>query len=386
MNLIRFALPIIFSIVFFACGINEKLSNANIIHDSGLISQVMVENNQLFVKATEDIHLRFEYYCRIDNKDKHLGWSVKGLDDVFNISIPCKYEDSQYYIKVRAENSNAFQDTVFYFYASPSNFSFLEMHFIDVEQGDATYIKTPENYSIIIDGGYGTRGSSKLDWQGFGQPLALNYINSLGIDHFNYIIETHHHADHYGGLSDIKNSNTYTWDYELSNNNTYNYVVGQNLELDSDVQFKILNIGYPPGQSNSGINNTSIVLKVNYGYADFLLTGDAEGVVQNYMMQNSMELKADLFKISHHGSSSNGTCNTKFLNTVFNKDTKIGIISFGTNNPYGHPKALYRFSDYYVFGTGTPPDQSPYQNHYFNCGNIITYCDGQAIIISIDNN
>ncbi|HPY95585.1 MAG TPA: MBL fold metallo-hydrolase [Candidatus Cloacimonadota bacterium] len=372
------------SLFLFACGINEQIVHNDIQQTNGLFTQALVDDNKLIVNTTEEIYLRFEYFQRIDGEDKYLGWSVKEKSDEFTINLPCKNINSQYYIKVRAENEKAFQDTVFFFYSSNTNYSFLEMHFIDVEQGDAIYIKTPENNNIIIDGGYGTRGNNSTDWQGFGQPLALNYLNEQNIDHFDYIIETHHHADHYGGLNDIKNSGNYTWDYDLSNSNTYNYHVGDLINLKSDVQFRILSIGYPPAYNQDNLNNTSIVLKVNYGYADYLLTGDAEGAVQTFMIQNPWGLSADLFKVSHHGSSTNSTCNSTFLDAIFTKYTKIGIISFGTNNSYGHPKALYRFANDYIFGTGTPPTSSPYPNHYFNCGTIKTYSDGQAIIVNIE--
>ncbi len=376
-----FLLPLL----ILSCGKNEKITGSAFHPATGLFSTISVVDNKLSVTTSDDLNIRFEYYRRQDGSEKYYGWSAKGKDNEFAFNLPVKHANSQYYIKVRVEDENVYQDTAFYFTSEPSNYAFLEIHYIDVKQGDGIYIKTPENKHLLIDGGYGTRGDSDLDWQGYGQPLALNYMLSQNVDDFDYLIETHHHTDHYGGLSDIKNSGQFTWSYELSNSNTFNYQIGQNLAVNSAVEFKILNIGYPPGQSASGANNSSIVLKVNYQYADFLLTGDAEGVVQTYMMTNPWTLSADVLKISHHGSASNGTSSMDFLETVLNQYAKIGIISFGTNNSYRHPHSLNRFANDNIFGTGNPENGSAYPTHYFNCGTIITYTDGQSIIVSYKN-
>ncbi|HPM00716.1 MAG TPA: MBL fold metallo-hydrolase [Candidatus Cloacimonadota bacterium] len=367
--------------LILSCGKNEKLVEPAFQEASGLFNELYVENNTLIVETKADLNIRFEYFKRFGGSEKYYGWSAKGKDSEFSFHLPLNSSNSQYLMKIRVENEDVYQDTVIYFTATPDNYSFLEMHFIDVKQGDANYIKTPDNKHLMIDGGYGTRGNSNLNWQGYGQPLALNYMLAQNVNHFDYLIETHHDADHYGGISDIKNSGQFTWTYDLSNSNTYNYQEGQTLDLDSPVQFRILNIGYPPGEEDSGDNNSSIVLMVNYGYADILLTGDAEGVVQTYMMLNPWSLSADMLKISHHGSSSNGTSSNDFLETVFNQYSKIGILSFGTNNTYGHPHSLYRFANYTIFGTGNPTNPSPYPNHYFNCGTIKTFTDGQGIVV-----
>lgn len=381
MNKYKIILILSFTLLIVACGNNLTISTPGQTQANGMFEALTLSGNQLYIKTKEQMNVRFEYYDRINNSAKYMAWSAKEKDTEFLFHLPVSAPNKQYSMKIRIENEKVYQDTLIQFTTASNNYNFLEMHYIDVAQGDGIYIKTPEGKNIMVDGGYGSRGDATLNWQGYGEPLALDYVNTLGISHFNYLIETHRHADHYGGLYDIRDSGDYTYDYYLSTSNSYNYQVGQNLFLDSAVQFKVLNMGYPPDQNTSGANNSSIVLKLTYYNAEILLTGDAEGVVQNYMMANSWSLSADVLKIAHHGSSSNGTSSLEFLQNVLNQYAKVGILSFGTNNSYGHPHAVYRFASYDIFGTGNPSSASGYVTHHFNQGTIKTYTDGQGIFV-----
>lgn len=378
----KFYIIVLVSLFLFACGKNETITSVGFKPVKGLYSLVTISNNQLYVKTRQNMNVRFEYYNRSVNNEKYYGWLAGTSSDEFLFHLPVNSANQSYAIKIRIENATVYQDTTLYFTSTSNNYSFLEVHYIDVKQGDGMYIKTPDEKRLMIDGGYGSYGDSDQNWQGYGQTLALNYVESLGISHFNYLIETHHHADHYGGLNDIINSGDFSYDFYLSNNNSFSYQEGQDLILDSPVQFKILNIGYPPGDTSHDQNNTSIVIKMNYNDADYLFMGDAEGVVQSYILTNPWSPSSDVLKVAHHGSSADGTSDKNFLDAVLNQYAKIGILSFGTGNSYGHPHALNRFDAYNMFGTGQPSSGLGNPDHHFDLGTIITYSDGKAIVIT----
>lgn len=88
----------------------------------------------------------------------------------------------------------------------------------------------------------------------------------------------------------------------------------------------------PNGTSYEDANNYSIVIKLEYGNNSFLFTGDAEDVSEKEMLDNGLDLKADVLKAGHHGSSSSST--EAFLNAV---NPKYAVISVGKDNDYGHP-------------------------------------------------
>ena len=370
------------TIFIFGCGKDQTITSVNFKPTTGLYSNVQIENNILHVQLNQNMNIRFEYYNWNNNTEKYYGWLAGNSNHSFDFHLPVKQQNAYYALKIRVENEKVYQDTVVYFTSSNPNYNFFEVHYINVQQGDGIYIKTPEGQQMMIDGGYGTRGDNDLSYEGYGQPLALNYVRSINAHDFKYLIETHRHGDHYGGLYDIRDASDMTYDYYFSNSNLFGYQEGQFLNLDSQVHFQILNIGYPPNDNSYDQNNTSIVIRSTYQDAEYLFTGDAEGSVQSYLYTQPWSLSSDLLKIAHHGSSADGTSDNTFLKTVLNQYAKIGILSFGTNNSYGHPKVLSRFNAHNIFGTCSPSSGSGNPNHHFNMGNIITYTDGKAIIVT----
>lgn len=206
---------------------------------------------------------------------------------------------------------------------------------IDVRQGDSHLIETPAARRILIDGGYGTHEPSFSDgsWDGDGVPLALNYLQARGIFYLDHLVETHHHADHWGGLDDIQHSDIAYGAYH-SPPAPNGLVVGEEWDIgDTSVVVTVLNVDYPEGVPQEGENNRSIVLKFTVGELDFVLTGDAETPVNAKMITRfGSFLQSEVLKVGHHGSS--GATTAEWLDAV---SPLFAVISCGAGNPYGHP-------------------------------------------------
>ena len=206
--------------------------------------------------------------------------------------------------------------------------------FIDVGQGDSTLLESCGEF-VLIDAGEKEYGS-----------VVTDYIKSRGAKSLKYIIATHPHSDHIGGLAKVIKSidtenfitvetdqNTSTWMNVLqaAEDRGLDYIdaVPGNTYSFGEAEFTIL---APLGDSYSGYNDYSVVTKVVCGSRSFLLTGDAEKQSEKEMLASGADLSADVLKCGHHGSSSSSTAN--FLKAV---RPTYAIISCGKDNDYGHP-------------------------------------------------
>lgn len=210
----------------------------------------------------------------------------------------------------------------------------LRVHFIDVGQGDGILLESRGEF-VLIDAGEKDKGST-----------VLKYIKDCGADSLKYVIATHPHSDHIGGLSKVINGidtenfitvetdqSTSTWMNILKavDKNDVNYidaVVGDKYAF-GDATFTIL---APLGDHYNGYNNYSVVTMVQCGDIRFLLTGDAEKESEKEMIDAGEDLRADVLKCGHHGSSTSSSA--AFLKAV---RPSYAIISCGKNNDYGHP-------------------------------------------------
>lgn len=212
----------------------------------------------------------------------------------------------------------------------------LEVHFIDVGQGDSILIKQ-NGHNMLIDA-----GDNK-----YGQTV-VNYLKENGVKKLDYVIGTHPHADHIGGLDDV----IYAFDVEKvflpnithttktfedlliaiqsKNLNITVPEVGGVYEL-GDASFKIL---APANSYYDNLNNFSIVTRLEYGNNSFLFTADAEDVLEVEMLNSGYNLKSDVLKVGHHGSNTSTTAS--FLNAI---NPKYTVIQLASNNEYGHPSA-----------------------------------------------
>lgn len=221
--------------------------------------------------------------------------------------------------------------------------SLLKVHFLDVGQGDSTFIELPNGETMLIDAGEKSEGDK-----------IVTYIFSQGYDTINYVIATHPHSDHIGGISDILNNFIVDNFYMTSaTNDSVNYQdmlnainkngavshisVAEDIIIDQpDLSAEIV---APKTTECDNLNDTSIVLKLTYKENVFLFTGDAEKYEEDNIWTN---IKCDVLKVGHHGSRTSTSQN--FLKKT---EPKYAIISCGLYNSYGHPadKTLSALAD-----------------------------------------
>lgn len=223
----------------------------------------------------------------------------------------------------------------------------LAVTFVDVGQGDAAWLNTPDGWDILIDGGKETEG-----------PGLVSYLQGHGVTDIEVLILSHSHSDHIGGLVTVLENMEV--DQALTNCQPYSTDVYQTfLDLlnakgiaitcvrdgdafawGSHISAAAVN---PPEPLMSGTasdtNNNSIVLRVTYGTVDLLFTGDVEWEAEAAILARGPTLEAEILKVARHGSDSSST--PAFLTEV---DPEEAIISVGASNPYGHPasQALQR--------------------------------------------
>ena len=212
------------------------------------------------------------------------------------------------------------------------------VHVIDVGQGDSILIKSP-GYSILIDAGEKEYG-----------PEIVSYLQSQDVSMLDYVVATHPHADHIGGMAyvieqmkvrhviapQVPKSITPT---SKAYQNMLTAIkekglkitrpeVGEVYELDDGSQFTILG----PVEPSTEMNNNSVVLKFEYGDTSFLFTGDCEADMEELILDAGADVSADVLKLGHHGSST--STSDEWLEAV---NPRFGAISCGKDNSYGHP-------------------------------------------------
>lgn len=211
----------------------------------------------------------------------------------------------------------------------------LEVHFIDVGQADSILIKG-EKEAMLIDAGNNSDGE-----------LVVNYIKEQKIKKLKYVIGTHPHEDHIGGLDDVIDNfeiEKVIMPNAIANTRTFEDVldsidkkglkitkakVGDKYTLDG-AKFIIL---APNGESYNSTNDYSVVVKLINGYNSFLFTGDAEELSEKEMLKNNKDLlKSDVLKVGHHGSVT--STSKDFLDAV---NPSVAVVFSETGNSYGHP-------------------------------------------------
>ena len=207
----------------------------------------------------------------------------------------------------------------------------LKVYYLDVGQADCILIQN-ENDNMLIDAGNNEDGT-KL----------VKYLQSLGITNFKYVVGTHPHEDHIGGLDNIiKEFNiekvllpdayttTATFEdvliaLEDKNLNFEVPTIGKTFSL-GEARIEIIYTESNP----EDLNDSSIVLRLDYGENSFLFSGDATSTIDKKILNKNINV--DIYKVAHHGSSYSNSAS--FLNKV---NPSIGIISAGKNNSYNHP-------------------------------------------------
>lgn len=211
---------------------------------------------------------------------------------------------------------------------------YVVVHFIDVGQGDATLIQASGG-TVLIDGGDNH----------FSDNL-LEYLKNEGVSHITYVVATHPHSDHIGGLINV----LYELDVDyvmmprvahstLTFERFITAIENNKIEVLEPIVSEVFNIGNveftvlaPNSSGYRSLNDYSIVLRMVYGDVSFLFTGDAERVSENEILKNNLNVSADILQVGHHGSNTSTT--QEFLDAV---SPYIAVISVGENNSYGHP-------------------------------------------------
>lgn len=211
----------------------------------------------------------------------------------------------------------------------------LEVHFIDVGQGDSILVITPNDKVMLIDTG-----------EKSAEEKIINYLKSLGINSIDKFVVTHPHSDHMGGAQAIFNNfevkkvydsgfphttKTYEEFLKTIDRKNIDFEIaqrGNKINLDNDLVIDILH----PESIMGDPNNNSIVLKMTYDSVSFIFTGDAEHEAEEMILDYSRDLKSQILKLGHHGSDT--STSQEFLNAI-NPD--VAVIQVGEGNKYGHP-------------------------------------------------
>lgn len=243
----------------------------------------------------------------------------------------------------------------------------LEIHFLDVGQGDAAIVLC-DGEAMMIDGGDAKHSQ-----------LIYSYLrNTLGLDELSAIIASHPHADHVGGLSAALNACIVGVLYTPEIN--YDTKTWKNVLKYAEAQGTPVVIPYPGDQFDLGgatveilgpiwysndTNNLSLIVRITYGNTQVLFTGDAEWDEEHDLVEAGVDLRSDVLKVCHHGSNSSSSY--VFLREV---EPQYAVISVGKDNKYGHPseEVLGRLKD--VGAEIMRTDEA---------GTIIMVSDGEAV-------
>lgn len=214
------------------------------------------------------------------------------------------------------------------------NTNTLDITYLDVGQADSILIQN-KGHNMLIDAGNNEDG-----------PLLVQYFKEQNITKFDYLITTHPHEDHIGGMDDIINNfdieKIYMPDVTTTTktfldvleaiekkNMTYDVPnINQNFPLGNTL-FQVIYTG----NDKKNLNNSSIILKATFKNTSYLFTGDATSEVEKKILNKNIQ--ATVLKVGHHGSKYSTT--TDFLNKV---NPKYAIISVGKNNSYNHPNQV----------------------------------------------
>jgi len=212
------------------------------------------------------------------------------------------------------------------------------VHFIDVGQGDATLIRTA-HHAVLIDGGEPR----------YGQQI-VRFLRDAGVTRLDYVVATHPHSDHIGGLIAVLNQKEVG--QVIMPDATHNTVAFENFLAAIDNHHHRVRIVSVGDRLTAGLidlhvlapivrdvpwathelNDASVVLRMVYGTTSFLFTGDAERASEAAMLAGGHMLASTVLHVGHHGSQTSTT--QAFLDAV---NPVVAVISYGVGNQHGHP-------------------------------------------------
>lgn len=264
--------------------------------------------------------------------------------------------------------------TLFFLLAIPANLAAqLAVHFIDVGQADAILVQS-DGENMLVDGGNGADSS-----------LIYAYLKEHGVKRIKYMVNTHPHEDHVGGLPGALNYATvergfssYS-EYDSEAFRDYRgYLAMQGLELEILEAGMVLSLGsgsvrvLGPLVQDSQVNDNSLVLHLVYGSVSFLLTGDVERDGEYRLLDAGLVPDCTVLKVAHHGS--NDSSSYRFLRSAM---PEYAVISVGRSNGYGHPteEVLSRLED-----AGTQVFRTDLNGH------VVAKSDGTRVEFTVERN
>lgn len=249
----------------------------------------------------------------------------------------------------------------------------VSVHFLDVGQGDSALILTPAA-SVLIDCG-------ESDYAG----TVLSYLNAQGVKKLDYVIVTHPHSDHMGGMAQIVSSIDVSTvimpkiqDSILPTTSVFikmlEAIQQNNIQLEYAKSGKVYDLGegctleiLAPVSDYDDLNNYSIVSRFSYLDTAFLFTGDIESTAEKDILELGLDISADVLSVPHHGSKTSST--KQFILGV---NPRYAVFSLGSPNSYGHPHqaVTQRYSKLDITLLRTD-----------ECGHIVFETDGSGINI-----
>lgn len=273
------------------------------------------------------------------------------------------------------------------------NMSKLCIHVINVDQGDCILIISPSGKRILIDAGN----------NGKGIRYVLPYLKNLNIAFLDYIIATHYHPDHIGGIDEVVNGlggnahityaaydrggsyYNYTYaDYAVAVGEKRSIMLpGQIIDLEDGAVIKCIASGgsVPGAQVLTGDyeNSLSIVFILSYFDFQMYFGGDSDFAIEPFLAPYAGDV--DVYKVSHHGSVN---CSTQRLLDYMNPE--VAIIPVGNGNTYHHPDPVVVSRlvnmNCYIYQTETGVEPPPAGKGEVSNGNIQIVTDGQSYSIS----
>lgn len=246
----------------------------------------------------------------------------------------------------------------------------MEVHFIDVGQGDAVLIMC-DGHAMLIDAGDYSKGTA-----------IQNYLQKQNVKKLDYLILTHPDSDHIGGapviITKFEIDKVFVSNYE-KDNKTYQKLI-QALD-NKRLKYTTPEVGaqyflgtaeitiLAPNGTYDDPNNASIALMLQNGKNKFLFTGDAEETAEQDILATGIDVSADVYKAGHHGSRT--STSQEFFKAV---SPSCAVISCGEENSYGHPHAetlnTFRMNGVKVYRT----DED---------GTIVATSDGETITFNV---